>query len=318
MNPTEMYERYKSIALGTGAASNRTTLITSLSESAVNEAMNPARGQLVCARGTFSFGYGTLLKNSSPFHVAHDFYGVAVRSERHAPGETSQVIFPRLCLERSVFDKLTAHPEGNRFLERLKTIATLTDHDYLHLIDLVLAVEIASSSNSTRFRHAAVRLPLANSKRGQHMDNGPHKRGYEYEVMCLHREALSQMNEDSKGQMWKRLHEHFVDVCVKLNALCEGGVLTQQEASACLLVYCRFFRLARDPGPAEFAAQEECMPLPGFNLRGRLAKTNYFDHTNLVVGGVSEETLKRESERWFSQHLSQAWALFDRWSIGAS
>jgi hypothetical protein len=312
LDPTELFNRYKSICLRTGVASNRVTLITSLGEQEVNQFANPTRGQMVCARGTFSFGYYTLLRNQSPFRVAHDFYGVAVRSKTDGAGETSQVFFPRICMEGAVFDRLAAHPVGVGFLGRLKTIATLTDHDYLHVLDLALAIDIASSSGSHRLRSAALRLPHANKQRGLHMDSPPHKRSYEYEIMNLHREALHQINHDGGGLMWKRLHDHFVDVCHQLNELHTEGALSWSEATACLLVYCNFFRLAKDLGTSEIEAQRDCLPIPEFDLQARYAKRKHFSHTDSITGGLSPEALRQASKRWFVEQLSLSWSLLDR------
>jgi hypothetical protein len=312
LDASELIERYKLISLRTGAASNRTTLITSLAAREVNETVAPARGQMVSAQGTFSFGHHELFSGPSLFRFYHDFYGVPVRSEGDAPGEVSQVFFPRVCIETGTFDKLMAHREGQGFLRRLSTISSLSDHDYLHVLDLALALDIASSHKSDRLRSGALRLPIMNRQRGRHMDYPPHQRGYEFEVTSLHREALRLLNNEHDGRVWRKLHEHFEDACGQLSALLKGDVLSQKEASACLLLYCHFYRLGREIGQAEFEVQRDCLPLPGFNLKWHLARTNYFDHANLAVKGLSLAALKRDSARWLSEQLKQSWALLDR------
>jgi hypothetical protein len=286
----------------TSGVACRMPIVTSLPEQEfIRDRVDTEYGDLTASTGTDSYGKYQVQLAGQKLIFIHDFYIHSARTKSVSDRYAGQVVLPRLCLEPTILSQLQQCKFGQNYLNALRGLVALTDHDYLHQLDGTLLDFEVSTRRSSYYRSKLEKCEVAVRRHQQVVQGFEDPSDYELSLTLLHRDVLRKFNKRCGGAIGRNVDQRLIETCKAVQELTARNVITPAQATYCMTVYLNFFSLIRPiTSKLEMATSSSLTWEPGLTLKGF--------HGNIVdnkYGAVLTHDAKPQKDRRIRQLQSR-------------
>lgn len=254
----------------TSSVACRMPIVTSLPEQGfIRDRVATEYGNLTASTGTDFYGKYQVELAGQKLIFIHDFYIHSARTKSVSDRYAGQVVLPRLCLEPTILSQLQQCKFGQNYLNALRGLVALTDHDYLHQLDGSLLNSEVSTRRSAHYRSKQEKCADTIRRDPQLVESFGDPSDYELSLILLHRDVLSAFNKRCGGAIGRNVDQRLIETCKVVKELTEHNVITPAQATYCMTVYLNFFSLIRPiTSGLEMATSSSLAWAPELTLKG--------------------------------------------------